>query len=83
MEQIKSQRRKGNKDVAEDKDTERYLVLVFPSRAAREQLVTSLGLPADERYLPAMDYQIRRKPGIGEGPNLPKAAPARHSGATG
>jgi ParB-like chromosome segregation protein Spo0J len=58
IEQIKKQRREGNDSTAGKNDTERYLVIVFPSRKARESAANSLGLPSDERYVAAESVRI-------------------------
>lgn len=50
MKQIAT-RRAGNEAVISKRDTERYLVVVYASRTAREQALKDLGLPEDERYL--------------------------------
>ena len=48
---IMAQRRKGDAAMMTKNDTERYLVLVYKDRAAREAVAVSLGLPLDERYV--------------------------------
>lgn len=51
MHEIRMARRAANESTASKNDTERYLVIVFPSREAREQKLHELGLPIDERYI--------------------------------
>lgn len=52
-------RRKGNADVAAKNDTERYLVIVFADREKKEAALEALGLPADERYVPAESVELK------------------------
>lgn len=81
LEQIKAQRRKGDRAVIHKIDTERYLVLVFPTPAACEQVVVSLGLPSDERYIAAQDVELRRKLGHADhAAALPRASAAKYAG---
>lgn len=58
IQAIKNQRKAGNEGVVEKSDTEKYLVIVFDSREAKQYLLSSLGLPEDERYIPAGGVQI-------------------------
>lgn len=86
IEQVKQQRRKGNKNTESKNDTEKYLVIVCGSRAEREALCKSLGLPADERYVPSSSVSVRAKGlqrPIAENKPRPKAASAKKSGAGG
>jgi hypothetical protein len=87
LAEIQNQRRRGNSNIATERDTEIYLTLVFRDRAARESLLTRLGLPADERYILAdqMTIQARKKllPIKAKGGRKAKTADAKHSGATG
>lgn len=53
MQKIKDQRAKGNEAIKDKTDTEKYLIIVFDSRTSKEQLLERLGLPKDERYVPA------------------------------
>ena len=67
IDKIKKQRQlrdKGNSDVASKNDTEKYLVIVFSSRDAREKAVERLGLPSDERYIAAGSVILRPKKNI-------------------
>lgn len=82
LEQMRSYRKKARERVSDKTDTEHYVVLVFPNRAARESLMAKLGLPVDERYLPGLDYEVRPRKGA-QPTNGPQAAPKQHSGATG
>jgi ParB-like chromosome segregation protein Spo0J len=85
METIR-QRRKGNEEKANKSDTERYLVVVFRDRAARERMARRLGLPEDERYVAARAVRIEPRLGIDgritDDRNV-SAASAKKSGATG
>lgn len=47
-----------NAGVISKNDTEKYLVVVFKTRKQRESLLTSLGLPVEERYVQAIDLSI-------------------------
>jgi hypothetical protein len=58
IQSIRSQRQKGNANIMAKTDTEKYLVVVFRDRAARERLLSELGLPADERYVSAESLLI-------------------------
>ncbi len=84
---IKDQRKHGNEDVISKTDTERYLVIVFADRAGRENAVKELGLPEDERYVPASAVSLKRRGFVrsissSDGASV-TAAPANKSGATG
>lgn len=81
MERTKEQRKKGDEQTHEKNDTERYLVLVFPSRAAKETATAALGLPGDERYVPAESLEIRPKRKLQPSGNV--AASSKKSGACG
>lgn len=85
LEAIKAQRKQGNENTAEKNDTEKYLVVVYPDRASREAAVQRLGLPADERYVPASAVTIKAKAKIApvELGRPAKAASTKHSGAGG
>jgi ParB-like chromosome segregation protein Spo0J len=63
LAEVKAQRAKGNAGVISKSDTEHYLVVVFPSRIAREEAVKRLGLPADERYVDASAIELRQRIG--------------------
>jgi hypothetical protein len=76
-------RRRDNQTKSERADTERYLILVFPSAAQKRAELARLGLPGDERYLPAAHYELRALTGSGTYGNAPKSADRRQSGATG
>jgi len=84
---IKSQRQKGNANIMAKTDTEKYLVVVFRDRAARERLLAELGLPSDERYVPAESLLIAPRVPLkpmraSSGRKLSAAAPNR-SGSQG
>jgi hypothetical protein len=87
IEEIKSQRREGNANIAEKNDTEKYLVIVFSSRKEKENTIARLGLPVDERYIPSSAVDIRAKgksiPIIFSDGKQRKAASSKHSGAGG
>ncbi len=88
LQEIQDARRRANTNTAEKNDTEKYLVVVYPSRAAKERVLTSLGLPADERYVPGDSVQVtRRRGGVvpiksADQRNIKAATPA-HSGRGG
>jgi hypothetical protein len=63
MSSIMRQRRAANARIAEERDTERFLVIVYPNRAAREAQLARLGLPTDERYLLGGAVEIAVKDG--------------------
>ena len=81
LESIKSQRRRGNENAANKNDTEHYLVVVYPTREAKEAALKRLGLPQDERYVPAASVSIKAKGPIA--PSGKRAADASKSGACG
>lgn len=89
MSAIMAQRRRGNEAVQAKNDTERYLVLVFPDRAAREAAAASIGLPHDERYVhgPAVELRLRAETASGDAQVVASrecsAADMSHSGAGG
>lgn len=87
MSAIMQQRRAGNAAVAAKHDTERYLVLVFPDRAAREAAAQSIGLSHDERYVfgPAVELRLRAESCDAQvaGCREVSAAAIDHSGAGG
>lgn len=84
-----ARRRKENQQIAEKHDTERYLVVVFPHRAAREAALAAIGLPPDERYVLADAVELRIRDGKNVADALvlaarkTKAADISHSGAGG
>lgn len=83
LEHIRSQRQRGNEKVADKHDTERYLVIVFPTRTAREQACRKLGLPEDERYVPFGSVRLSsRLSGIKQSSGF-RTATKRHSGDAG
>jgi hypothetical protein len=85
LERIREMRKKGNENVRTKTDTERYLVIVFPTRMEREKAVVKLGLPSDERYIAWNLVELRpRKITItrNEERNI-VASPVNKAGATG
>lgn len=89
MSAIMEQRRRGNEAVQAKNDTERYLVLVFSDRAAREAAALSIGLPHDERYVhgSAVELRLRSNSSAGDvqvaAARECSAADVSHSGAGG
>lgn len=87
LEKIKGQRKKDNAGTADKNDTEKYLVVVYPSRAAKDEALSRLGLPADERYVSAAFVEIRSrgkvKPAKAKEGRPLKAANKKKSGAGG
>lgn len=87
LEEIKSQRKRANEGTAEKNDTEKYLILVYPSRAEKEAALDRLGLPSDERYVPAGAVELRARgivrPAVASDGRPIKAATADKSGAGG
>src|SRR5579859_2918813 len=77
---IKAQRKKGNDAVIDKTDTEKYLVITFPTREEKIKLLESLNLPGDERYLPSGAVQIRL---TGKWRTAARSAKRNKSGATG
>jgi site-specific DNA-methyltransferase (adenine-specific) len=60
LDNIRQQRSACSQATATDRDTERYLVVVFPTREAREKACSDLGLPTDERYVASSAVRIKR-----------------------
>ena len=58
-EKLKAAKKRGNKKMEAQGDTECYLVVVFPSRDARETACEELGLAKDERYVSASIIKLR------------------------
>ena len=58
-DKLKAAKRRGNNKMKAAGDTECYLVVVFPSRAAREMACEELGLAKDERYVSASIIKLR------------------------
>lgn len=81
LEEIKAQRRSANVETVTKHDTEKYLIVVFPTRQDREKVVESLGLPTDERYI--VSSAIRISPAGIAKPSGKSAASAKKSGACG
>lgn len=80
---VKKIRENSRKKIIEKYDTEKFLVIVFRNRREKEELLASLGLPANERYIAASCLEIKRvadvEPVVGEG----KSPPPHKAGATG
>jgi hypothetical protein len=89
IKEIKAAHKKANDGTAEKRDTEHYLVVVFPNRKAKEIALKRLQLPAEERYVNAASVDLRLKAGRSEAAVKfadgvkRKAASAKHSGSTG
>lgn len=81
LEEIKQARRRANAELASERDTERYLVIVFPSRAARNDCLRRLGLPEDERYISADCVEIA--PRTERGQSLARRKPSPPTSASG
>jgi hypothetical protein len=77
---IKANRKKGNESIQDKSDTEKYLVITFPTREEKIKLLESLNLPGDERYLPSGAVQIRL---TGKWRTAARSAKRNKSGATG
>lgn len=80
IEEMKVIRASGRKKVVVAADTERYLIIVFPTRQEREEALSVLGFPPDERYLTSNAVSLRL---IGPSKLHGSAAPANKAGATG
>lgn len=80
-ELTKINRLHGNEVVVAKNDTERYLIIVYSSRQAKEAALKRLGLPTDERYVPAGSVTIKSRGLIA--PSGKSAADANKSGACG
>lgn len=60
LKKIKEIRKKGNTDIMNKTDTEKYLVIVFPNRIEKEKLLTKMHLAKDERYIPSTSVEIMK-----------------------
>lgn len=80
LAEFKRRRKNENAELVSKTDSERYLVIVYPSRAEREAAVQALGLPAEERYVSANAVQLRT---IGISQIHGDAAPKGKAGTTG
>jgi len=80
LEDLKAIRKKGNEKVQEKTDTEKYLVIVFKSRAEKEKVLKKFNLALDERYIPAecVFLEITKKFSVSQ-----KAAPINKAGSQG
>jgi ParB-like chromosome segregation protein Spo0J len=87
LEALHAMRKKGGEAVIAKSDTEKYLVVVFASRQARERAAASLGLPTDERYIDgaAVELRLRFSPKAAaiKATRKTKAAAPNRSGAHG
>lgn len=89
MSSLMQQKRAAGEAIAAARDTERYLVVVFKDRSAREVALKTLGLPEDERYLAGSAVELRLREGkamrdalvVGSRPL--QAAPVTKSGSAG
>ena len=80
IEEMQATRKKENAAIHSNRDTERYVIIVFPNRAEKEKRLKSLGLSVDERYISSGAVRLQMT-----GQNLAhgEAAPKSKSGATG
>lgn len=87
IESIKAQRKKGNQNTESKNDTEKYLVIVFSSREEKCKKLAELGLPDDERYVPAAFVDVKAKGivrrQVAANGRAAKAASSKKSGAGG
>ncbi len=86
LEEIRRKHKDRDDSTARKGDTETYLVLVYRSREAREAVVRSLGLPADERYCVGEQVEVKARHAVNvvtSPERSTKAASAKKSGAGG
>ncbi len=81
LEEFKALRKKGNEQISTKTDTEKYVVIIFNDRNEKISFLQSLGLPDDERYIPARSLEVKRCEIVDY--NLPKSAPIKKAGSTG
>ena len=55
----RSARKTANGNIVSYRDSEKYLVIVYPSVAEKEKVLRNLRLPIDERYIAASAVQLR------------------------
>ena len=78
---MRAERKERRGDVVNKADTERFLVVVFPTREAKQEALATLGLPGDERYVSASTVEVHRQ-GIVQRVAA-KSSAANKAGATG
>lgn len=85
--EMRAYRKQANENVADKNDTEKYLVIVFPNRGAKERKLALMGLPVDERYLDSASVELRLRFSSGEAcvisARKTKTAPKHKAGAGG
>ncbi len=81
LESFRALRKKGDDAVQTKTDTERFIIVVYPSREEKSRALLALGLREDERYIPAASFSIQRKGIVTQ--SAPKSAPLGKAGATG
>ena len=59
LKRFAAERKNHKADLIARGDTERYLVIVFPSRSQKDQILKNLGLPTDERYILSSSIELR------------------------
>jgi len=85
LKKLKERRKQGNENKQQKDDTEKFLIVVYPTRGAKELALRSLGLSPDERYVSSALVEVRakRRDQLQNQSELPKSAPVKHAGATG
>lgn len=83
IDSFNAMRRQQTAAIVDQRNTEKFLIVVYPSLPAKTEALRLLGLPADERYAPAGDLKITRRMTGVAGPEMPKTAAKNKTGATG
>jgi len=80
LAEMKAGRREQNRALSEKMDSEKYLVIVFANRLAKEKLLRELKLPIDERYIAATAIKLEL---VARNPIHAKSAKRGKGGMTG
>jgi ParB-like chromosome segregation protein Spo0J len=85
IDELNAIRKVGRTNVGSKNDTERYLVLVYPTRKEKGEALIALGLNPEERYVNGAKIHLGiAKAGVSAAvPGAPKAAPPNKSGQAG
>lgn len=87
LDELREYRKGSNQRVADRNDTERYLVIVYPTATDRRAAAVALGLPEDERYVASPMVRLVKAGAAAVVRAMDnrrvKAASPRHSGQAG
>lgn len=83
IDKYNAMRRAEKEKIANEGNTEKFLIVVFASLQDRVAALKRLGLPDDERYIPISDIKLTRRTLMRTGQDMPKMAAKNKTGATG